>query len=899
MVNQPTVLIIPHTHWDRAWYVPFQVFRRKLLRLLDRAIDLLEQQPELRFVGDGQTAMIADYLELRPEQRPRIEQLVADGKLKVGPWFILPDEFLVSGESIVRNIQIGMRDAESLGGVMHAGLMPDSFGHVGQMPQVMLGFGIDSFIFSRGLHFGEPPAEFHWQGHDGSRLLALFQIGGYYGGATLGYPGGCDTEWVEFRLDHALERLEGHMADHHKRGKSGVTLIHNGMDHLELQGELPEVLAAARKKWPKSTFRISDYEEAVETVKRKLARKRLQTIKGELTYPHGNLLKGVYSSRVRLKQANQHTEFLLTMLAEPLEAVAKTVKPDRGDELPLIEYAWRELLKNQPHDDICGCSTDLTHRENVARSEQIDELLDHLWREALRDIAHAIDWSHVEGTPLVVFNSAPVRRRDAVRVTWDMKPEDWQELGGRVALFDADGNPLEVSIRSAEKVVWNEVRNTYRTVRVTADIAGLDLAPWSFTTLSLRKAPRRSAKPEGVTATRNGLENEHLRVTITKDGRLNVLHKATGRTYRNLNALLDDGDRGDEYNWCPVEGDAKPIQPEAPKRAPKIHADATRGTIRWLYNLRVPDGLSADRKKRASRRITTPVEVEVSLRAGASMVDIRIEFENKTPDHRLRAHFPTGLESETVRAGSPYATVERPVDPTKQPRYREDMASTLYTTENMQGHVSVADAEGGLAILAKGLYEYEAISSKRGVELALTLLRCTGWLSRKDLSTRPGDTGPPLAAPEGQDLGPHVFEYAIRPFASDEALEVPGDALAFALPVVAETGNFDASPQWLQDDSWKKSVPPDGPLPPSFSIVRCDSPGVTFTALRRVGDNVFETRFYNETMKRRRTHIQFARPVSSLCRTDLGGESTQRLTPGSSVRLDLKPAEIVTLRFAL
>ena len=126
------------THWDREWYQTFQDFRFQLVRLLDRVIVALQdgtlQGP---FQTDGQAIMLQDYLEIRPERTELVKQLVREGKLIVGPWYVLPDEFTVSGEALVRNLRMGAELVRAMGAEpSKAGFLCDMFGHTGQMPQI-------------------------------------------------------------------------------------------------------------------------------------------------------------------------------------------------------------------------------------------------------------------------------------------------------------------------------------------------------------------------------------------------------------------------------------------------------------------------------------------------------------------------------------------------------------------------------------------------------------------------------------------------------------------------------------------------------------------------------------------------------------------------------------------
>ncbi len=133
-----TVAIVPHTHWDREWYEPFQTFRMRLVQLLDDLLPMLDADPSYaHFLLDGQTVVIDDYLEIRPHAREVLARLAAAGRISVGPWMVLMDEFMVSGETMVRDLQYGLRRATELGGAMDIGYLPDMFGHVAQMPQLL------------------------------------------------------------------------------------------------------------------------------------------------------------------------------------------------------------------------------------------------------------------------------------------------------------------------------------------------------------------------------------------------------------------------------------------------------------------------------------------------------------------------------------------------------------------------------------------------------------------------------------------------------------------------------------------------------------------------------------------------------------------------------------------
>ncbi len=103
-----TLHLISHTHWDREWYQPFQIFRIRLVHLIDNLLAIMKNDPDYaHFMLDGQTIVLEDYLQIRPENEKYLKELIKQGRILIGPWYILPDEFLVSPEATIRNLLRG------------------------------------------------------------------------------------------------------------------------------------------------------------------------------------------------------------------------------------------------------------------------------------------------------------------------------------------------------------------------------------------------------------------------------------------------------------------------------------------------------------------------------------------------------------------------------------------------------------------------------------------------------------------------------------------------------------------------------------------------------------------------------------------------------------------------
>src|SRR6478609_829837 len=367
-----TVAIVPHTHWDREWYSPFQAFRLRLVDLLDDLLPLLERDLSYaRFLLDGQTAVLDDYLEVRPEAAASLRRLATSGRLAVGPWMILMDEYMVSGETMVRDLQMGMARATELGGAMPVGYLPDMFGHVAQMPQLLRQAGLEHAVVWRGVPAAVTQTAFWWEAPDGSRVRAEYLYGSYSNGRDL--PD--DAKQLVGRA-HGYE-IE--LGDARLRG--GGLLLMNGTDHQAPQPWLGRVVAEANAVQ-------DDYEFVITSLPEYLADQPsagLVTVTGELrSGARANLLMGVGSNRVDVHRACAAAERALEKRAEPLSAL---FLPPAEYPHALAEIAWRNLVCNSAHDSSCACSSDEVVDQVLVRYYEARQIGEGLTQDAMRALA--------------------------------------------------------------------------------------------------------------------------------------------------------------------------------------------------------------------------------------------------------------------------------------------------------------------------------------------------------------------------------------------------------------------------------------------------------------------------------------------------------------------------------
>src|SRR3954468_9489831 len=422
----PTIHVISHTHWDREWYLTHEQFRFRLVALVDRLLDLLDADPDYKhFHLDGQTIVLEDYLEIRPEQEGRLRKAIQDGRILIGPWYVMPDEFLVSGESLVRNLLRGHRISREFGSPMPVGYLPDLFGHVGQMPQIWRQFGLDNTILWRG--FGGRDAEYWWRAPDGSRVLMMH----------LPPEGYCNATRIVFDAEAMMARAAEKVGYERARTRTGQALLMNGVDHVEPHTAIPDLIARLSSQ-PDQRAHHSTLPASVAAVRHAVEATNppLEMVSGELRggTDYANLLPGVLSARVYLKQQNADVQALLESYAEPLALMASQASPTGAFAYPAgqLRHAWKTLLQNHPHDSICGCSIDAVHEENMTRFARASQVGDAVVESALDALADSVAApASRDVVRAVVVNTDAVERAQLVEAFIDLpvdSAEPWRHV---------------------------------------------------------------------------------------------------------------------------------------------------------------------------------------------------------------------------------------------------------------------------------------------------------------------------------------------------------------------------------------------------------------------------------------------------------------------------------------
>lgn len=754
--------VISHTHWDREWYEPFQQYRYRLVRAMDNLIRGLEADPEYKvFHLDGQTIVLEDYLEVRPEMGERLAKLIREGRILIGPWYVMPDEFLISGESLVKNLQMGHKICREYGvEPMKNGYVTDIFGHNSQLPQILEGFDIHSATLYRGI--GDYPKDaFRWGSPDGSQVIAAKleadrSYSNFYFAVRWPYE---DTGFDEA---DAVKRMKELVRRAKAMSAGSAALMMDGVDHGAMEPELPKMLALFRREIPEVEF----IHTSIEDYFAQLDKASLELIQGSLYHIgrrgiNNHVLKNVLSSMVHLKQANDRCETYLSGVAEPLNAFCQmeggALADFRRDDYSLaprdayLDRAWKYLIQNQPHDSICGCSQSDVHRDNEFRFRQAWQMGQVSARDCLGLLARNIRCRENHQQAVLLFNPAQTAV-DGVCLFH-------MELGGEPRdnrrFFDSQGNPLEVQILSERVETAHHERllrliHFDKVVRVTA-AAKLRIPALGYTVVycDCLKNGFNGARKDyrvdpyypparlqgGQMRAYNRADNGALTVELDSRGLLTVTRNDTGLVYRDLHLLEDRSDVGDGWNWRPAAYDGTVYGAGALEQF-SVLSDGPLCTLwKLTYALRLPEKADPSLRRRGDREHIQRVATVVAIPRDSQVLYFRTELDNETENHRLRVLFPTDLRETGFYTKTPFDFVRWDV------KAEDDSDSDEAETRvhPAQGVTRIGPDDRALSLYTKGLYEVEVIDDSRQA-LAVTLFRAaqseSGTLHPEDIRMR-------------------------------------------------------------------------------------------------------------------------------------------------------------------
>ncbi len=769
---------ISGTHWDREWYRPFQEFRLLLVELLDDLLDLMEGTNDFDYFHlDGQTCILEDYLEIRPENTDRLRKLVQDGRILIGPWFTMPDLFCPDEESLVRNFLVGRRISREWGvEPMPVAYTCDMFGHPSQMPQIYLGFNLKHCVLGRGTNEHTTPAFFNWQAPDGSTIF-VFKLQDHLGyGAFTKARGFLETDLCSDKdeaIKLAKESLKEYI-DHEISRTNGSTLcLIDSHDHKKPAKNAPAYVKMIHDVTPTINAKHSTLPEFFKDAETNS--RNMPTLKGELREPSKNrnhylwLIPNCVSSRVRLKIANDECQNLMERWVEPWMALAN----DNGANLSenYLRIAWKNLLLNHAHDSICGCSIDQVHRDMMFRYDQCRVLGKQLRNKAfgyLTANCKELGQEDYEFT-VIIANPVPWNRREVVQFNVDL-PLDYpmvftegfagsQDICSFI-LQDINGNEipyqrLSIIPRIQEHTAFAQVENQIGDGELTRYriAAEIELPPLGFTALLVKPCPTPYRQMGSLRTGPSSAENEYLAITIESNGTLTLIDKSSRETYRDLLIFEDKSEIGSGWFHSPTATDELVLSTASNAQVSVVHDGQEMVMFKVAIQMNVPFQYDRLHEKRSNARTDLTITNYITLRKSSKTVEVETIIDNRAEDHCLRLLMPSDIpDATTYLAHHPFDFVERAIRLNPETAHWQEVELTEKPFLHLQ---SVGKSKRYLVFLSGGGLHEGGVRDDRRRTMQVTLLR-----SFRRTFTTAGE-------PDGLEKGEIRHHYALMPFSGE------------------------------------------------------------------------------------------------------------------------------------
>lgn len=698
-----------HTHWDREWYREFEEFRLRLVEVFDDVLEKLERNEIPSFYFDGQTCALEDYLEIKPYNKDRVLNLIQEHRLFIGPYFCSTDSFLVDRESLIKNLQLGISDSLKFGCKDFIAYHADTFGHSKFIPEIVKYFGIDYAMFWRGL--GELESEFLFR-----NLKSTYLIEGYFHDY---FSANVSFEKKAEMLKRTLDRISKY--------SSGELLLPLGADHLAVCDNLKEQVANVNKLLEDYEIVVSSPFEYFDSVRNNFKK----NFDCEFRDTRRNfILPGVLSSRIDLKQQNSRLQWELARLTQPLQAVTSYLGLTKSFQNE-VDYLYKELIKNHPHDSIYGCSVDGVHRQNKVRFETVEQ--------GSRALLNTIKSALYQKGSLSVVNLSNYCLNGA------LKFETCEKLDKKYnaqLVSKRKGFPLKKVYDVNQIPVTEDYTDIYEYL--------VDLK--NIKPFSIKKIEEESInKVSTLKISDSSIENGNIALFVN-DGKVCLKDKVKNVEYDDFIKFIDRADIGDSYNFGALKAD-KPVYSKVLSTKIKEQGHI-RSILEITFEIVIP--LKSSFKGRAKSYGKHTLKLDAVLENQNDYIEFNLSWQNKSEDHILQVEFNMKEPvTETVSddlTGYTYRTFE--------PDY--DIYSLVPAPRGIELKHNTAPFQKllfvqGIGFITEGLQEYEVFKNK----LRLTLLRATGTISNPYNPTRGTPAGPPLSTLDLQMRGEHSARFAL------------------------------------------------------------------------------------------------------------------------------------------
>ncbi|POO87547.1 mannosylglycerate hydrolase [Clostridium sp. 3-3] len=864
------VHIVPHMHWDREWYFSTEESRILLVNNMKEIMDMLENNPDYPyFIMDGQTAILEDYLAVKPQDKERIKKLVEEGKLIIGPWYTQTDEMVVGGESIVRNLLYGIKDCGEFGDYMKIGYLPDSFGQSAQMPQILNGFDIKHSIFWRGCseRKGTGKTEFNWTSDDGSEVVVQM--------LPLGYAIG---KYLPTDIDALRKRMEKYFPVLDRGATTEHEILPNGHDQMPVQKNIFDVIEKLKELYPDREFFLSRYENIFEQLEKESNR---DTISGEfLDGKYMRVHRSIFSTRMDIKAANARIEANITNILEPLASISYSL----GFEYHhgLIELIWKEIMKNHAHDSIGCCCSDKVHKEIMNRFLLAEEKVDRLIEFYKRKITDAISCEKALDK-LTIFNLIPYEREEIIRAQIITKMKSFEMVNDEDIKLDFQvihKEEIDAGLIDRQIVHYGN----YDPFMIYT-IEFKDIVPaMGYKTYLIKESEFMIEKEyEAV----NKIDNDFYEIEVNENGTLKILDKKMNKTFDNVLLMENGGDEGDEYDFSPLV-DEKLIFNTHVKAEYSIKKNKFNNEIKISYRLDVPKNIES----RKNNNIDGYVDFNISINVpnDKARIDIVFDIDNQACDHRIRTYIPTNIASKFSVSDNQFGYIKRDVyDEAMDVWEKEGWDERPDSIYPMLTFVGLSDEEHGVAVLTNSTREFE-IAGEKFDTIAITLFRSVGFLGKEEMVRRPGrPSGIKLPTPDSQLIGNITIDFAI---ATHEKSTLEANVANMAKQYLTPMVTYNKMPY-----NAMKLNNSEVSTPYSYSLLKQYDENLVLSVIKKAEkEEGLIIRMYNPNEYEESTNILFDRSIKEAVKANLNERKIEKINiEDSSIKVKCRKNQVQTI----
>lgn len=773
-----------HTHWDAEWYFTEQESQVQFVYHMKELLQALDQHWIKYYHLDGKSCHLDDYFKYCPEDKERFMKYVKEGRIFIGPLYEQLSCFIAPGESIIKNLQLGMDRADALGGTSKIAYIPDSFGQTQDYPKIFNGVGIKNFVFRRGM--GDQHQlnnDFIWKSNDGSSVLTnVLQAG--YSFAGLAFMQGRLIKNAGLNLDKKSIINQMKLLAQQSTLENEF-LLPAGKDNCPVMFDFNELIKQYNAESEEFEFEEVTLEQYM--TKLRALQDNLQEYEGEFyATQYHRVHKSIFSARSDIKTIQDKLERLLIYEVQPLLYIAEQIGIPY--EHGLIDDIWKILIRSQTHSE--ATNSDEVNEQILSRALHALKYAQSVKIYITRKIVSS--YQVEEGIlPIVVCNTLPYKRdiNDTYVVYTKSKEFCIKNKEQRIPYSILKQKKVYGGWRRKHRELLDSDRDYYET---TISMKLQDVTGMSYTILYICDG-QKSEYCTMANMNETYIENSQIKVELF-NGQLSIRNKITKEFIENAIYFEDAGDQGDTFDY------------DYPTNDFVIHTAFENASVTSSYETNEQAQMTVSGKIRTCKDLSSrsnkcidmeiPYTLTITIKNDNNMIHVTGKLTNTSYNHRLRLVVKSNIMTEQSIAGTQFGYIKRDITPKEHNNWKQDhWLEEPLPIEPLLNYVALRDKKSTQAIFTRSCKEYE-ILKKDTCQFAITLFRSVGHFGLPDLNRRPGRaSGIPeeiMEAPLSQMIDKEIeFDLGIQLYENFDANIVGRDYITFALtPVYFQKQEF-------------------------------------------------------------------------------------------------------------